>query len=313
MMPFRSISLSLVLAAALSATGALHSEEGSKPSALSEKLQPYIECINRLSQRAHASEARYKSWAAESGPTGKERVIYGVYTIYDPSACAAAVEKAAAMEPKDEALEKSGTAYIAAVKALDLVLKEADNYYAAGDYKDDHMAKGKTLHPKLMAAWQAFDKTDAALRKEVEIRNDQVQLEELAEVEKKEGKQAHYYVLNLMIKAKAVVRTELGDEKPDLSKITEVLSAYEAAIQDIDQYDSANPKQIGSLFKSNAKKFLKSGKEYMRRIRDKKPYTSGEKMMLSQQGAGWMVEGSPASVNRDYNDLVDSFNRGSGI
>ena len=50
----------------------------------------------------------------------------------------------------------------------------------------------------------------------------------------------------------------------------------------------------------------------MRRIRDKKPYSSGDKMVLGS-GGGWMVEGSPARLLRDYNQLIESYNRGTRI
>jgi hypothetical protein len=36
-------------------------------------------------------------------------------------------------------------------------------------------------------------------------------------------------------------------------------------------------------------------------------------MMLGQQGAGWMVEGSPARLVRDYNQLIEAYNRGANI
>ena len=39
----------------------------------------------------------------------------------------------------------------------------------------------------------------------------------------------------------------------------------------------------------------------------------GDKMMLSNAGSGWMVEGSPPRLLRDYNQLVESYNRGANI
>jgi hypothetical protein len=51
----------------------------------------------------------------------------------------------------------------------------------------------------------------------------------------------------------------------------------------------------------------------MRRIRDKVPYSSGDKMMLSNAGSGWMVESSPPRLLRDYNQLVEAYNRGANI
>ncbi len=84
------------------------------PSAV-EKLNAYVGCINRLSARSYDSRARYFSWAGKSGPTGKERIIYGTYTIYDTSDCKKNVEKANALEPRDAALEAAATAYAEAV------------------------------------------------------------------------------------------------------------------------------------------------------------------------------------------------------
>ncbi|MGB6707906.1 MAG: hypothetical protein WBE94_22690 [Pseudolabrys sp.] len=36
-------------------------------------------------------------------------------------------------------------------------------------------------------------------------------------------------------------------------------------------------------------------------------------MMLSNAGSGWMVEGSPPRLLRDYNQLVESYNRGGNL
>ena len=172
------------------------------------KMNAYVGCINRLSERAYASRKRYFSWAAPSGPTGRERIIYGTYTIYDTSHCRNDVEKANAMEPHDAALEAAATAYVAAVSKLEPLLKEADDYYTAENYKDDRMAKGQALHPRLVAAWDAFAGTDQKLRDAVETINDRSALEKLAAIEQSEGRKAHYYVEALMIKAKRVLRTE---------------------------------------------------------------------------------------------------------
>ena len=51
----------------------------------------------------------------------------------------------------------------------------------------------------------------------------------------------------------------------------------------------------------------------MRRIRDKVPYSQGDRMMLINAGGGWMVEGSPPRLLRDYNQLIEAYNRGANI
>ena len=277
------------------------------------KLNAYVGCINRLSARSYDSRARYFSWAAKDGPTGRERIIYGTYTIYDTSDCRKNVEKANALEPHDAALEAAATAYAEAVSKLEPLLKEADDYYSQQDYKDDKMAKGKALHPRLVAAWNAFESADQKLRSGVEAINDQRALEKLAAIEKSEGKQARYHVEALMIQAKRVLRAEEAD-KPDVAAITQALNDYESMVKGAEQFTgSGNDAKIGSFFIGNAKSFLVTAKSLMRRIRDKVPYSAGDKMMLGNNGAGWMVEGSPPRLLRDYNQLVDAYNRGPGI
>lgn len=288
---------------------------GDTPS-LAEKVQPYIACLNDLAGRALQSRSRYLSWAAKSGPTGNERIVYGVYTLYDPAKCNRNIPDANQAEPHDAQLEEAGTAFISSLMVLTPLLKEADDYYQQGDYKDDKMAKGKELHPKLMAAWDSFVAANDRLQDAVERINDQVQLEELAEIEKEEGRKTHYYTLALMIDAKALVHAEgEGEDKNfDIAKVTPVLERYEASIKALEAYGEGHPEEkAGSIFVSAARSFLKTGKELMRRVRDKTPYSTGERMNLSNSLAAWMVEGSPASLIHNYNELVERFNSGPNI
>jgi len=277
-----------------------------------EKLNAYVGCINRLSARSYQSRERYFSWADRKGPTGKERIIYGTYTIYDTSDCRKNVEKANALEPRDAALEAAASAYAEAVSKLEPLLKEADDYYSQEDYKDDKMAKGKTLHPRLVAAWDTFAAADRKLRDGVEAINDKRALEKLAEIEQSEGRKARYHVEALMINAKRVLRTQ-DASNPDMAEISKALNEYENIVKAAEGVSGADGgAKIGSMFISNAKSFLTTGKQLMRRIRDKTPYSSGDKMMINA-GSGWMVEGSPARLLRDYNQLVDAYNRGANI
>jgi uncharacterized protein DUF3829 len=278
-------------------------------SPLVEKINAYVGCINRLSERSYQSRERYFSWAAKSGPTGKERIIYGTYTIYDTSDCKKNVAKANGLEPHDAALEAAATAYADAVGALAPLLKEADDYYSQENYKDDHMAKGRALHPQLVAAWDAFARADKELRGGVEALNDRRSLEKLAAIERSDGRKTRYYVEAMMITAKHVMRAEQAD-KPDLNLIKQTLDEYEETVK---AAETADGPKIGSIFMSSAKSFLVTAKQLMRRIRDHVPYSQGDKMMLSSPGAGWMVEGSPQRLLRDYNQMVDGYNRGANI
>ncbi len=315
MNPIRTLiiaaSAAALLAPALADRAAAQTPSpGDKMSA--EKMNAYVGCINRLSERSYDSRKRYFSWAAQSGPTGKERIIYGTYTIYETADCRKNVEKANALEPRDAALEAAASAYVDAVSKLEPLLKEADDYYSQENYKDDRMAKGKTLHPRLVSAWDAFAGADKALRNGVETVNDKRALERLAEIEQSEGRKARYYVQATMIQAKRVMRAQEA-EKPDLAAFTQALGEFEATVKAAEQVSGTDSgAKIGSMFISNSKSFLTSAKQLMRRVRDKVPYSQGDRMMLNG-GGGWMVEGSPPRLLRDYNQLIDAFNRGANI
>jgi hypothetical protein len=278
-----------------------------------EKMNAYVGCINRLSARAFQSRQRYFSWAAKSGPTGRERIIYGLYTIYDTSDCAKNVDKANTLEPHDAELEAAATAYAKAAAKLETLLKEADDYYTQENYKDDKMAKGRALHPLLVAAWDAFESADKNLRGGVEAINDKRAVEKLAAIEQSEGRKARYHVQAVMIQAKRLLRAE-DMAKPDLAAITKALADYETIVKESEQFTAGGADgKIGSFFMNNAKSFLVTAKALMRRIRDHVPYSAGDRMMLGSGGGGWMVEGSPPRLLRDYNQLVDAFNRGANI
>jgi hypothetical protein len=301
------------LAAAALASPASAANEPSSSADLTQKLNAYVGCINRLSARAFESRSRYFSWAAKSGPTGKERIIYGTYTIYDTADCRKNVESANALEPRDAELEAAASGFAQAAGTLEPLLKEADDYYTQENYKDDKMAKGKALHPRLVAAWDSFALADKKLRAGVETINDRRAAEKLAAIEQSEGRKARYHIEATMIAAKRVMRANDAD-KPDLAAITAAVADYEAVVNAAAPFAAGDGgAKIGSMFLSNAKSYLVTAKQLMRRLRDNTPYSAGDKMMLSQPGAGWMIEGSPPRLLRDYNQLVDAYNRGAGI
>lgn len=282
----------------------------SQTSSIDKKINAYIGCINRLSERSHDSRRRYFSWVGKNGPTGKERIIYGLYTIYDTTDCKKKVEAANAMEPRDADLEKAAADYAEAVGILEGLLKEADDYYTQENYKDDKMAKGRAMHPTLVAAWEAFAAADQKLRVGIDELQVAMAEQRIAEIERTEGINDRYHIEAVMLSAKRLMRVQSASQ-PDLAAMSKALDDYEAILKATETYAKINKDaKIGSNFISTAKSFLTTAKQLMRRVRDKVPYSQGDRMMLDG-GGGWMVEGSPARLARDYNQLVGNYNRGA--
>ena len=96
------------------------------------------------------------------------------------------------------------------------------------------------------------------------------------------------------------------------SAMTKAIGDYEALIQGIGRLPESEEKKIGSMFMGNAKSFLVSAKQLMRRVRDKVPYSAGDRMMINA-GSSWMIEGTPGRLLRDYNQMIDGYNRGANI
>ena len=276
------------------------------------KTNAYIELMNRT-LRAQESWNRYASWAnVKTGPTGKERIVYGLYSLYDVRELIEKARAAAAQPPAYPALDETVKRYIAAYEVLAPLVTEADGYYERKDYMSDKMAGGKALHAKLAPAAQAFLTERKALERDMEAVKSDLDRRQLAAIEQSEGRKARYHVQALMIHAKRVLRAQ-DAEKPDLAALTQALNEYEAVVKAAEQASGADGgAKIGSMFISNAKSFLTTGKQLMRRVRDKVPYSQGDRMMLNA-GSGWMVEGSPQRLLRDYNQLIDAFNRGANI
>ena len=85
---------------------------------LAEKLDPYIQCINDFSRRIHDTADRYLSWVnPETGVTGSEKNVYGLYELSDPQTCVDGVKTAVGVGPKDPDLESAGQAFADAVVA----------------------------------------------------------------------------------------------------------------------------------------------------------------------------------------------------
>lgn len=281
---------------------------------LSRKLNGYItKCVNSFSSRATSSMKRYYSWCNKAkGPTGKERVVYGLYTLSsDPKKCADAVKKHNDMSPKIPDLEQAGTAYAAAVTALVPLLKEADGYYDQKDYKDDKMAKGKQMHPKLVAAFDAYIKANKALYAALEVQQNKLDVASLAVVEKREGKKMLWHVKYTVMLAKRLLNKNGYPKKIDVEGYKKVLDEYAAAVKAMTSYadDHKADKKVSksSSYRNQTKNFLKATKELFRRARDKKKYSRGEKMHLGGS-AEWMVNGSPGKVLRAYNSLIRDYN-----
>lgn len=202
-----------------------------------KKSNTVVELLN-TSLRAEESWNRYLSWAdLKRGPTGSERIIYGLYSIggsaKDSIAKArVATADAPGLPPLDAAVTDLATAF----EALIPLLNEASDYYDRKDYLSDKMAGGKALHAKLVPAAVAF----LAARGRAEMLQQQfksvIDRAELARIEKAEGRSAHWQARRAMIFAKSAVDLMPRDPRRpgDLKSFDDAIASFADVVKDFD-------------------------------------------------------------------------------
>ena len=293
--------------------------EAATDAAMGQKLNAYIGCTNDFSQMVSRLRHNYLSHMKDpkAGPKPKQRRSYaGAWTMVDPKGrCADKIAKANAAKPSLPKLEAAGSAYADALLALAPLYKQASDYYRSKNFKDDKYKKGIALHPKLMAAWDAFLAADSQLRAITYRVNDDMQARALARIEKKHGRTLPFLTRNMLAQAKSLVRIGSVRDYPklDLKPFTEQLTKYEASVKELRDYADAHKAEADKVMMlsnviSRSKNFLTASKELMRRKRDNNKYSTGERSMIRANNPR-RVPGHPAKLVGEYNDLVDWSNR----
>jgi hypothetical protein len=182
------------------------------------------------STRAIDSLRRYASWVdMKAGPTGKERYIYGLYTV-EPTSAAKVIAKAraaAAAPPPIPGLDGAALAYAASFETLEPLVDDAAGYYDRKDYTDDNMAGGKALHAKIVPAMNTFLAARARLEDGQEQLSAGLERQELALIEAREGKSRRWHLRNIAITAKAALNAMPHDPNAtDMTAFSNAIAAY---------------------------------------------------------------------------------------
>ncbi|MCP1558830.1 UNVERIFIED_ORG: hypothetical protein M2438_002920 [Methylobacterium sp. SuP10 SLI 274] len=259
------------------------------------KLNAYVGLLNRT-LRAQESLTRYQSWVnMKSGPTGRERIIYGLYSLYDVRGEIAKAEAAMSQSPAMPELDSAMKGYIAAYQALAPTVTEAEGYYERQDYRTDKMEQGKALHAKLAVAGPAFQAERAKVDALFRVEKEKSDTAELAAIEAREGRKARWHVANVMIEARKVMDLLPTDAKPvvDMPAFNAVLARYGTAVKDMDGFSAANPNSF-HVFESRPRSLL--GK--LREFDDKLAKAKGDARRGAGRDVTWIVN--------DYNTMVST-------
>ncbi|MFK4767843.1 YiiG family protein [Rhizobium sp. ZW T2_16] len=257
------------------------------------KMNAYVEFLNR-SIRASESLERYGSWVdMKKGPTGKERVIYGLYSLYDVRDEIAAVEQAAKADPKMPELDAAMLAYVETYQKLAPVIEKANKYYERLDYKSDKMEGAKAYHKDIAALAPTYgERRDTA---DLTLRAEKVKLDlaSLKALEQAEGRKSRWHVRNVMIRAEAMMDLMPDNEKPvvDMAVFKGELDAYASAVREFDDYAIDHPDSF-HVFESRPASLLSKLRDLDEQLRKFK----GDARKAGGNDIEWIVS--------DYNTMV---------
>jgi hypothetical protein len=275
-------SLSLAgLAASSAATGC---KKGNKEGAGSAKtaetaegggggggaLGLYVHCLNEADKTVHASWNSYTRWVDKAGPTGTEKSIDGINQIndYDTKVCLENLTKALAEGPP-AALVEPTKAYQATLTALLPIVDETKTYYEHKDYKDDAFAKGKELHGKLVAAFDAWKAANTAMRDQWDTAHRAQRDKDLAKTEKEHGRKSELFVTAfVMNSAEQMIETVTTSDDP--ATVKAAFAAYATAFDELNGFFgpalTASTDTDRYMFKQSADALLTQTKEARRAL-----------------------------------------------
>lgn len=260
------------------------------------KANAYVALMNRT-LRASESWSRYASWVdVKKGPTGKERIVYGLYGLYDVRDEIAAALKASGEAPAWPEADETLKRYVAAYETLAPLIAEAEGYYERKDYLADKMAGGKALHVKLKPAAEAFLAERATLERDMAVVQSDLNRAELAALEQREGRKARWQVRNVMIEARRIIDLLPSNAAPvvRLAAFDAALEQYAAAVKELDAYARSNPGSF-HVFESQPRSLL--GK--LREMRAKLGRSKGD---ARKAGVGFDL----TWIINDYNMMVST-------
>jgi len=254
------------------------------------KNNAYVKLLNE-SLRARDSWDRYLSWVnLERGPTGKERIIYGLYSVGASSAkeSIAAARKAADSAPSAPALDAAAKELAATFEIVFPIMNEANDYYDRKDYMSDNASGAKRLHGQLVPAARAFMAARDKMENLQEELKDKLDGLELARIEKTEGKQYRWHMKRTMTLAKKAVDLMPKDPRHpgDMKDFDSAIMRLADAAREFDAY-------VRNSGKSGA--FDHYPRDIVGRLREIK-----EKIAKRQA--------DPTFYSMDYNGVVSSYN-----
>ena len=243
---------------------------------LVEKTNLYVKALNAVSS-AQRSFDRYSSWLdVKKGPTGKERYIsYGLYEISKSSVdeVKQAATKGPQLKPALSNLDAVIVRLAESFSALEPLVKKAHDYYEQEDFKDDAAKGAKELHAAMMPLFESTFGAERELRRDLGALKNEVDLRQLAQIEKTSGKKYEWHLRSYLLAAKALINLLPENSeappitaavyKPRYAELETAYNAFETFVSE--NSDEVKKVMLASFVESTVKDFFTASK-FLRRV-----------------------------------------------
>ncbi len=256
------------------------------------KLKYYsANCINLFSGQMKLLQQDYvKVMNPELGPENEENVP-SLFVLDSTQDCALAIAQAKELNLAQE-LDPLAENYLSTLQNAAPLIAQATRYYDQMDYKTDDFEKGKELHPKLMVAFEDFEKADANFKKSIQQIQTSINLRFL-ESYKKAGLNFEFLVQDAWIKGTALLNKAEAEayDTLDTEDYTKAVNEYQAALEALEAYLLEHPEQaaLAEVFQEGAWEYMDEAKQLMSRKREGLPYDQleGNANLMRNQYEWW--------------------------
>jgi hypothetical protein len=259
--------------------------------ALQQKYQGYVlHCFNGKTPDFVARQAYLSSVSSARGPEPGAKA--DVRETSDPRDCDEQLARLTA-DGAELQLDRSARRFAAALRALHELTQSGARYYQE-EYEGDSSARGRELHPRIVAAFADFVKTHAELRRDLSDAERLLRFYFAARATEEESAQIAGDVSASMIARLCNVHWR-EIRRVDRNALEQALGTYDRVLALQREPDPHNAQLAAD------------GEQCARRAEDG-AWNDNERSLL-QAGQGATVDGSPQKLVTDYLEVEASFER----
>lgn len=268
-------------------------------------------CVNFLPDSVLEIGASYLEWAGRGQTLARVKRVGGIRRVNDDGMCLESIGAVAKNPALDAELKHLAESFGNAFSSLVPLVNQAAGYYEAHAYEKDDLARGHALHAPLVAAFDAFDRADRALRSALLERSLAEEPKLLARLQdaglpRERDRPCKLAVAQLRLASRKLV-SEANPPGRDLQRIDR--DAYAKRLDDfsaaIDRLPAACADREHS-YEHDCRRVLEFAMQLQHRLDSGARYTARERELVARNS--FAVSGSPFRLVREAVSATISLN-----